>query len=125
MAIDKADDIKYVAELLKLKDELGEEQNLKTEILREGITKRLKEKLGIQSTLLGRIEPADEEFNYIFLKEIEDKKNFEEYPVDERKQSRKVPIRVFLEKLKAAFITDYDSKIQELESLKKELDLLF
>jgi hypothetical protein len=125
MGIDKADDIKYVAELLNLKNELTEDESLKDVILKEGIIKRLKEKLGIQSTLLGRIEPVDDDFEFIYLKELDDKKLFDDYQIDEQKQTRKVPIKVFLEKLKAAFISDYDSKIIELEKLKKELDLIF
>ncbi|HOK40502.1 MAG TPA: hypothetical protein PLD27_05630 [bacterium] len=122
MAIEKAEDIKLILELLKIKEEITEEETLRNQILKEGVEKRLKEKLGIQTTLVGRIEPG-ENYDYLYVKDVNN--NFPDCQLDEKKQLKKVPIRLFIEKLKDAFKKDFDNKIEQYEKLKKELDDLF
>lgn len=119
MAIENADDLRLIVELLQIKSEISEKNSLRDQILKEGVEKRLKEKLGIQTTLIGRIEPS-EDFEFLFLKDINNK--FPELPVDEKKQFKKVPIKLFLEKLKEAFKLDLDEKIKQLNVRKNELD---
>lgn len=120
MALNTIDDVIKIEKLLELKDEYKNENTLKSEIITEGVQKRLNESLGLQTTLLGRIEINDTEFTEVYLREFDAPEVIKEkYSFDKEKKIYTIPLKEFLKELKLSIKNQIQKKIDDLQT---ELD---
>ena len=117
MALNTFEEILKVEELLKIREEYLNDVSLKAEIINEGLRNRLNTALGLQTTLLGRIESNPPDFSEVYLREQDANDSFKQkYKINKDKKAFVIPIKDFLNELKLALRNNLKNEIDKLQT---------